>query len=1265
MRILALRLALLFALISASGVVFAQVGPQTSVLKRAAVLHAEKERMLREQVKFLAREKGWDTVIRGKNGSIAVLTGVDDFGLPLYLTTDNNIASAATIGTNKIWPGGTLGLNLDGSATSVKGKLAIWDGGKIRNTHVELNGRVLQKDNVSEINDHSTHVAGTMIASGVNPLAKGMAFGQQQLIAYSFTNGSDESEMLDEAASLLISNHSYGVGAGWNYNETESRWEFRGAANADEDYKFGYYSSDAQMWDSIAYNAPYYLIVKSVGNNRDINGPAVGEPYWRYNASGVMISAGNRPATISSNDGYDIIPTHGTAKNILTVGAVNPISSGYSRSQDVVLSTFSSWGPTDDGRIKPDVVTNGVNVLSSIGTANNAYDVYSGTSMATPSASGSLLLLQQYYAQLHAGSFMRSATLKGLAIHTADEAGASPGPDYQYGWGLLNIAKAAEVIKANNTDHIIEEHVLNNTGTFSLPVIASGNGTLTATISWTDVKATVTPVSSALDNTSKKLVNDLDIVVKKGATVYRPWTLSPTVPSAPATRANNSADNVEKVEIPDVIPGETYTIEVTHKGTLDRNAQAFSLLVSGVGGQVYCASAPTSNSGPRIDSVSFGTIKNKNAAGCTSYSDFTNLIASVQAAQTIPLFVRVNNCDGAVGSRIVKAFIDINNDGDFTDAGENVATSPVINGSGDFSANVVLPSGLKTGNYGLLRVVMQATGSAAAVTPCGNYSEGETQDYRLLVTNPSTDVGIVELVSPAANDCPSGNQYITVRIRNFGNSDKSNIPVSVVVKNGAATVANFNATYKGSIAAGEDALYTFNSSFIAGASDTYTFTSTTSLASDQNPLNNTLTETVTINANSAAPSGTAVVCGNEVLLKVTPTSNDIYNWYTTSTGAIPVASGATASTTTSVATYYLAKNDVVKVGPANKDAFPNGGYLQFDINDQLRLIFTTQGPVTLDKARMYFGHPGKVQFTLRRIQDFSFTDGSYNYFPAFDVQYEVDAYATALIPPVPGEQVNDPNDAGAIFHLGIDVPIAGTWAIIVNSTGGASIFRNNQISGNNYPYSLPGVLSMTGNGAVDVDPPIDVNYYKSFYYFFYDLSIKPNVCASARAPIVATTATAPVITQNGNNLSSNTATGNQWYLNGTAITGATAQNYTAVASGKYTVKTSSGGCTISSNEINLVLTSIPNIDPSQIGLIVSPNPSPAGQFNLQFETRTRADLNISLQNTLGQKVYQSHTAGFAGRYSKAINPGKLAPGIYYLQVVHDKKRYTRKIAVIE
>ncbi len=98
---------------------------------------------------------------------------------------------------------------------------------------------------------------------------------------------------------------------------------------------------------------------------------------------------------------------------------------------------------------KPDIVADGVNLLSSIATSNTAYATFSGTSMSSPSVAGSLLLLQEYYSQLHGGAFMRSATLKGLVIHTADEAGPGPGPDYQFGFGLVNMQKAAAVITSN------------------------------------------------------------------------------------------------------------------------------------------------------------------------------------------------------------------------------------------------------------------------------------------------------------------------------------------------------------------------------------------------------------------------------------------------------------------------------------------------------------------------------------------------------------------------------------------------------------------------------------------------------------------------------------------------------------------------------------------------------------------------------------------------------------------------------------------------
>ena len=88
-------------------------------------------------------------------------------------------------------------------------KLGIWDGGNVRGTRRTC-GQGWSKDNTSTgYDDHATHVSGTMIAAGINPVVRGMSFGAQQLIAYDFNVHIPE--MLAEAPSLLVSNHSYSV----------------------------------------------------------------------------------------------------------------------------------------------------------------------------------------------------------------------------------------------------------------------------------------------------------------------------------------------------------------------------------------------------------------------------------------------------------------------------------------------------------------------------------------------------------------------------------------------------------------------------------------------------------------------------------------------------------------------------------------------------------------------------------------------------------------------------------------------------------------------------------------------------------------------------------------------------------------------------------------------------------------------------------------------------------------------------------------------
>lgn len=1251
----------------------AQVSTNGKILEQASRGYRILEDASYIRALALAKQKGWPLTITGKNGGKGILIGVDAFDLPKYYITSNNTIAAATTRANQLWPGGASNLNLSGSSANMTNKLGVWDGGRPLDTHVELTGRINQKESSSvSYDDHSTHTTGTMMASGINPNAKGMSFGLKGIIAYDFKN--DISEMSSEAAGLLVSNHSYSIISGWNYNDAQGRWEFNGRSTDNEDYKFGYYSIDAQALDSIAYNAPNYLIVKSAGNNRTETGPAVGASYYRYNASGQMAAAGNRPAGISSNDSYGSITWDCNAKNILTVGAVQGISNGYSRASDVVMSSFSSWGPTDDGRIKPDVVADGVNVLSSIAASNNSYATFSGTSMASPNAAGSLLLLQEYFSKLknNAAAFMRSATLKGLAIHTAEEAGTTPGPDYVYGWGLLNVEKAAAVMteaipknNAANSMHLLYENFLNNTTqkTFTTTVVSSGNGPLRATISWTDVKGAVDQVN-VLNNPARKLVNDLDIRITKGSRTYLPWTLDPANPANAAVPGDNVLDNMERIDIDSTVPGQTYTITVSYKNTLVNNIQNYSLLVSGVGGTAYCASAPASNTGARIDSVSFQGIHFANPAGNTSYTDKTDLVADIEPSKTTSIAIKVGSSDGTNVTKMVKVFIDYNNNGVFTDPGETVVTSGALVNGSLYTDNIVTPGNLTIGNIYLMRVIVQETSNAANISPCSNagYTNGETQDYRVRVVSPSTDIAVTDLITPSSVDCPDNSKYFTVAIKNNGTAAQSNIPVQVVVKNSSnVIIATLTDTLKRTIAPQTSDNFTLQMSFGGMTPGTYTITATATLANDQFLSNNTLTTASVISSSPAGPSGAAVLCNNTVYLTVNnPSQGANYFWYTSATGNSPFATGNTASTTniTTDKTYYLGTESDVFVGPQNKQAFTDGGYNNYNGNF---IKFTNTVPVILKSVRLYTANPGTIKFTVANLGTVDQTAGTYNYTVLASTTLNV---SSSNPNPQPGALAgNDPKDPGAVYFLNLPVSQAGDHILIVQcDANGATIFRNNNIAGTStYPMGVTGFFTITGN-SLDAFPQPPATS-SNFYYFLYNLNVTTGACMSAKTPVVATTPAVPVITQVGDSLVCSIAGNIQWYVGGQSIPGATGQKYKPVNTGAYTVTVTDISCTRTSAAFQVAVTAIPpEVLAQEIKLSVSPNPS-NGRFNLSFEVTNKADLSIDIYNASGQKVYNRSYPGFSGKFSGPIRLESLSSEFYVLKIQHDKKTYSQKLII--
>lgn len=503
------------------------------------------------------------------DGQYFQLKGFDKHtGNPLYYTTFNADAGR-NVGVDK--------LRQDFGVFNLEGKdmrIHEWDGGAVLATHQEFGGRVTQKDK-STLNDHATHVAGTMVAAGVVPTAKGMA-PQAFLDAYDWTD--DENEMIEAAKNgALVSNHSYGYSGGFTRTNLAGTtgWHWLGADEDTEFYAYGKYSEFDREWDLLIQNFPYYLPVKAAGNPRG-QGPEPGEEHFVRIENPVTKRLEWKTSTkIRQKNGgalgYDCLVFGALQKNLLTIGAANKIAGDYQNGNDVTMGSFSAFGPVDDGRIKPDIAGIGVGVYSPVSPGNKDYIAQNGTSMASPNVSGSLILLQEHYKNLNNNQFMLANTLKALALGTTNEAGAHPGPDYKSGWGLLNAYKAATTISVRNKYSLIEEKVLQNNATETIEVVASGNEPLRVTMVWTDPAPKNLPNANILNDRTKVLVNDLDIkVVKNGQTFY-PWKLDPANPNNPATQGDNTVDNVEQILIENPEAGATYQIVISHKDTLKKN----------------------------------------------------------------------------------------------------------------------------------------------------------------------------------------------------------------------------------------------------------------------------------------------------------------------------------------------------------------------------------------------------------------------------------------------------------------------------------------------------------------------------------------------------------------------------------------------------------------------------------------------------------------------------------------------------------------------
>jgi hypothetical protein len=179
-----------------------------------------------------ATANGIPTQLPADNGLGASLVSREG-NVPNYLSACDT-ASAITIATTNLWPGGSTGFNLTGTNTTI----SQWDEASPRLTHSELNGRVTELDGITALSDHSTAVAGILAAAGANIIysngipigaaAKGMAY-TAQVQARDYYN--DWGEMTGAVGTnhMRLSNHSYEFTAGWYLSGTNWYWLVTGS----------------------------------------------------------------------------------------------------------------------------------------------------------------------------------------------------------------------------------------------------------------------------------------------------------------------------------------------------------------------------------------------------------------------------------------------------------------------------------------------------------------------------------------------------------------------------------------------------------------------------------------------------------------------------------------------------------------------------------------------------------------------------------------------------------------------------------------------------------------------------------------------------------------------------------------------------------------------------------------------------------------------------------------------------------------------------
>ena len=403
---------------------------------------------------------------------------------------------------------GMHGIALEGQGVVI----GVGDGGALGD-HIDNKGFHFDEteEPAANFGAHGDHVSGTIAGRGLlDPRHKGVA-PQSTLVIAKTQNIINNAEEYYKQHNMVLTNNSWGVQFDCEYN---------GA------YNYNSLSLDKQLRE-----IPQLLHLFAAGNN------------------GTNV-CGDFPQGFNT-----VLKFYGSAKNVLTIGAVD---------EEKKLSSMSAKGPVADGRIKPEIVGVGVNVIST-GRDNN-YFVNSGTSMATPAVTGCLALMYEKYKQIN-GAQAYGDLMKAIICNTAEDLG-NLGPDYKYGFGLANLANALDCIEDKN--YFVDE-VYDGEEIIKQIIVPAGIDKLKIMNYWHDHESEAYPAIA--------LVNNLDLMVEDPNGIrFNPLILNadPAKVDDPAKQGIDNLNNIEQVTIYNPIPG-TYKLIVKGK-SVPFGGQRFNLV---------------------------------------------------------------------------------------------------------------------------------------------------------------------------------------------------------------------------------------------------------------------------------------------------------------------------------------------------------------------------------------------------------------------------------------------------------------------------------------------------------------------------------------------------------------------------------------------------------------------------------------------------------------------------------------------------------------